>query len=450
MNKTLVIFPNQLYTANKALSRQYDRIYIVEEPRYFSSPYKVNKIKLAYMVAAMHAHHTLLPKAQYVEHDHVEQLLHSLTSFDAWDPLDNDLVAKYPKMRILSTPLPNFMLTPSDLEEYHRKHTTTFSHSSFFNFAKAKTNVLTDTHNLDSQNRQSIKQAPAHKDAPQRFNSKHYARAMSYINHHPRFQDHPGSTTHVGMYPITPAHAKQALAAFITHRLHNFGPFEDAIDKDNTILFHSFLSAAMNIGILTPHDVIHAVLHATPKPPMNSVEGFIRQVLGWREYCGYLYKYRAKEIQVANHWGNTSTLPASWYTATTNIPPLNHEIQKALTFGYSHHIIRLMVFLNLMTLHRIHPSDMMKWFMEVVSIDAYPWVMLTNIYMMSWTWTKAMKKPYISTSAYILKMSNYPKGPWCTVWNELFYKFLHDKKDKFVGTSRIYLRHLNRQPSSAS
>lgn len=438
MNKNLVIFPNNLYAVNRALAKQYQQVFIVEEPSYFSSPYKISKVKLAYLVAAMHAHHdSCIPTAKYITHQEAENFLKSLPAFDAWDPLDNDLSQKYPNMQLINSPLPNFLLTPSDLEEYYKSHKTSMSHSSFYKFSKSKLNILNNIPNLDKENRLSIKQAPEYKDTLPVFKSKYYKLAQDYVEK--TFPDHIGTTEHVMTYPIAPAHAKRALKDFIKHRLNNFGPFEDSIDKENILLYHSCLSAAMNIGILLPKDVTASILKVSNQAPMNSIEGFIRQVAGWREYTRYLYKYHAKEISLSNHWQNKQNISKSWYTATTNIEPLDNEIKKALKYGYSHHIIRLMVFLNLLLLTRVHPQQMMKWFMEVVSIDAYPWVMLTNIYMMSWSWTKAMKKPYISTSSYILRMSNYKRGPWCKTWDDLFYKFIKDKREKFIGTSKIYL-----------
>lgn len=103
------------------------------------------------------------------------------------------------------------------------------------------------------------------------------------------------------------------------------------------------------------------------------------------------------------------------------------EIKKALKTGYAHHIIRLMIFLNAFKLMYIHPEDIYKWFMEIVSIDAYDWVMKSNIYCMGYYYENAMTKPYISSSNYILKMSNYKKEDWVNIWNALFYGYLHRK-----------------------
>jgi deoxyribodipyrimidine photolyase-related protein len=164
--------------------------------------------------------------------------------------------------------------------------------------------------------------------------------------------------------------------------------------------------------------VIDRVMARAGRIPMNSLEGFIRQVIGWREFMHGIYQHRGVEIRNGNFWGFDRPLPSSFYDGTTGIPPVDRVIRQLLDDGYCHHIERLMVLGNFMLLCRIKPDDVYRWFMEMF-VDSYDWVMVPNVYGMSQfadggTFTT---KPYISGSNYILKMSDEPKGEWCQIWD---------------------------------
>ena len=153
-------------------------------------------------------------------------------------------------------------------------------------------------------------------------------------------------------------------------------------------------------------------------------------------YFLYLYKYN--EL-LTNFFYNDKWLGKEWYTATTGLYVIDNEISKAIKYGYSHHIIRLMIFLNFMILSEIRPDDIYKWFMEVISIDAYDWVMISNIYSMGYFSKIGMRRPYLSSSNYIIKMSNYKKdGKWDIIWDEKFRNFVKSRKINF------YLRSIKK------
>jgi deoxyribodipyrimidine photolyase-related protein len=171
---------------------------------------------------------------------------------------------------------------------------------------------------------------------------------------------------------------------------------------------------------------------------MNSLEGFVRQVIGWREFVHGIYHHRGTEIRNGNFWNFDRPLPRSFYDATTGIPPVDRVIRQLLDDGYCHHIERLMVLGNFMLLCRIHPDDVYRWFMEMF-VDSYDWVMVPNVYGMSQfadggTFTT---KPYLSGSNYILKMSDEPKGPWCQIWDGLFWTFIGDHTPFFLKNPRL-------------
>ena len=146
----------------------------------------------------------------------------------------------------------------------------------------------------------------------------------------------------------------------------------------------------------------------------------------------YLYLYKYDILITSNKHKNYKKLNKNWYNATTGILIIDSEIKKAIKYGYAHHIVRLMVFLNFLILNEISPEDIYKWFMEVISIDAYDWVMIPNIYSMGGFSSIGMKRAYLSSSNYILKMSNYKKNDtWTLLWNDKFRSFVKSRNINF-------------------
>tara|TARA_B100001029_G_C14995707_1_gene414880 strand:+ start:507 stop:1121 length:615 start_codon:yes stop_codon:yes gene_type:complete len=169
--------------------------------------------------------------------------------------------------------------------------------------------------------------------------------------------------------------------------------------------------------------------------PINSVEGFIRQVLGWREFIKGVYWENMPQYKNLNFWSHKKKLKTSWYEGTTGIPPLDDAINESREYAYTHHINRLMIISNLMNLSGINPNEMYKWFMEMY-IDSYDWVMVPNVYGMGSYADGGIfsTKPYICASSYMLRMSNYKKGDWCDVVDGLYWSFV-DKNLKFFASN---------------
>ena len=240
-------------------------------------------------------------------------------------------------------------------------------------------------------------------------------------------------------YPCTHADAAQALEEFMRTKLTDFGQYEDAMLAQETTLFHSVLSPLLNIGLLQPMQVIHRLIDYanTHSIPLNSIEGIVRQILGWREFIQLIYQEAGSRQRSKNFWGFTHAMPDAFYTATTGIPPIDLTIQKLLRSGYNHHIERLMVLGNFMLLCEIAPDEVYRWFMEMY-IDAYDWVMVPNIYGMSQYSDGGMmtSKPYIGGSNYLMKMGNFPKGDWQAIWDGLFWRFLSKNRKVFGGNPR--------------
>ncbi|HRG90337.1 MAG TPA: FAD-binding domain-containing protein, partial [Chitinophagales bacterium] len=172
--------------------------------------------------------------------------------------------------------------------------------------------------------------------------------------------------------------------------------------------------------------------------PLNSLEGFIRQVIGWREFIRAVYEFKGTAERTRNYWGFNRKIPASFWNGTTGIAPIDTTIRKVLRTGYCHHIERLMLLGNFMLLCEFDPDEVYRWFMELF-IDAYDWVMVPNVYGMSQFADGGIMstKPYISGSNYVLKMSDYPKGEWCEVWDALFWRFIHTRRAFFLQNPRM-------------
>ena len=233
--------------------------------------------------------------------------------------------------------------------------------------------------------------------------------------------------------------AEILLDDFLDRYLENYGAFQDAINKDNTFMFHSLLSPYLNCGLLDPLLCIEKAItkynKSKGKIPINSVEGFIRQILGWREFIKGVYWENMPQYKNLNFWSHKRKLNENWYTGNTGIPPLDDAIKESEEFAYSHHINRLMIIANLMNLSGINPNEMYKWFMEMY-IDSYDWVMVPNVYGMGSYADGGIfsTKPYICGSSYMLRMSNYKKGEWCDIVDGLYWKFI-DKNIKFFESN---------------
>ncbi len=189
-----------------------------------------------------------------------------------------------------------------------------------------------------------------------------------------------------------------------------------------------------------PMEVVDQAIHYANEHeiPINSLEGFVRQIIGWREFIRGMYEAKGSDSRTANYWNHTRKMPASFYDGTTGIEPVDDTIKKVLRDGYSHHIERLMIIGNFMLLCEIDPKEVYRWFMELY-IDAYDWVMVPNVYGMSQFADGGFfaTKPYISGSNYVLKMSNYSKGPWQKTWDGLFWRFMDIHRDFFLKNPRL-------------
>ena len=320
-----------------------------------------------------------------------------------------------------------------------------FRLGNFYKVGRKKFNILVDGEgnplgdrwSFDEENRKKI---PAKTHVPElpEFNLSKYHDAVSSIIEK-SFSEHPGNTKNV-WFPVTRSEALDLLDDFLIQRFENFGAYEDAMLKGRNFLFHSCISAMLNIGLITPDIVIEKALDLFKKnkAPLNSIEGFIRQILGWREFIRGIYQLRGSKQKNSNFWSHQRKLSQSWYDGSTGLLPLDDCIKSAVKDGYSHHIPRLMVICNLMNMCEIDPKFIYKWFMEMY-IDASDWVMIPNVFGMA-TYSDGglmSTKPYTCSSNYILKMSNYEKGAWCDVIDGLYWRFVQKNVSFYSSNPRL-------------
>ena len=266
------------------------------------------------------------------------------------------------------------------------------------------------------------------------------------------FSDHPGCAQDFWL-PVSRTGVKKHLSQFLNERLCFFGPYEDAISARSDFLFHSVLSPFLNTGLLTPDEVVIEVLKTAKKNKisLHSVEGFIRQLIGWREFIRGIYHEFGEEQLKRNFWKHRRKLAPSWYDGTTGVVPLDHTIKKIMKLGYAHHIERLMVVGSLMLLLEIHPHEAYRWFMEMF-IDSADWVMGPNVFGMALFSDGGIfaTKPYICGSNYYRKMGGYTKGEWCEGVDGLYWGFIEKNRSYFEKNPRMSfaLKSLKKMPSA--
>ena len=253
------------------------------------------------------------------------------------------------------------------------------------------------------------------------------------------FKTHPGLNDDM-IYPVKRSDARLWLKHFYEKKLHHFGEFEDAIVKNEPFVFHSLLSPLINCGLLTPREVIDEALKfaAINKPPLNSLEGFIRQIMGWREFIRGIYIFYSEKQESSNFFLHERNLSDRWYSGSTGIEILDNTISKVNRYGYAHHIERLMILSNLMLLCEIHPRKVHHYFSQMF-VDSFDWVMGPNIYGMGQFSDGGIfaTKPYICGSNYMHKMSDYKRGEWCEVVDALYWTFMEKNKLFFQSNPRL-------------
>ena len=316
--------------------------------------------------------------------------------------------------------------------------------TSFYISERKKRNILIDNFEkplfgkwtFDTENRKKYpeKKTPPSVKFPTK--NKYVTDAEDYIK--ANFSDNFGEISDVFSYPINFNDSKIWLKNFISERFKEYGIYQDAIVSNNSILNHSILSPLMNSGLLTPKIIIDQVKEMHQIIPINSLEGYIRQIIGWREFIRGVYVFHGTKQRNSNYFNFKRKIPKSFYSAETGIEPIDETIKKINKSAYASHIERLMILGNFMSLCEFRPNDVYQWFMELF-IDSYDWVMVPNVYGMSQFSDGGLMstKPYISSSNYILKMSNFKKVPWTEIWDALYWNFISNYADHLRKNIRM-------------
>jgi deoxyribodipyrimidine photolyase-related protein len=290
----------------------------------------------------------------------------------------------------------------------------------FYRHMRKQTGVLMDAHgepeggqwNYDAENRESFgKAGPPSLPAMPRFKPDAMTQqTCADVEQH--FGEHPGSLADFN-WPVTRAEALRAMQVFMRERLPQFGRFQDAMWSDEAFLFHSLISSALNLHLLDPREVIEAALSEwrAGKVELAGAEGFIRQILGWREFMRGVYWLDMPGMRAANHYQCTTSLPQWYWSGQTQMNCMRQSISQTLAHGYAHHIQRLMVTGNFALIAGIVPQEVCDWYLAVY-VDAVEWVELPNTAGMALyaNGGRFTTKPYAASGAYIKRMSNYCSG----------------------------------------
>jgi len=389
---------------------------------------------------------------------------HKIREIHLLDPNEYDTFHSLPALsKKLGVPIrrhasPQFLVPRTEFATWAegKKHLLMETH---YRRLRTERNILLDAKgkpeggdwNLDDQNRRTYREFakanPTVPPFPPPIQDPIVKKVAQEVAAH--FPTHPGQADQLWV-PVTRAGALDWLKTFIRQRLAQFGPWEDTMVEGQQILFHSVLSPLLNIGLLTPQECIQAAEKAyrEGKAPLNSVEGFIRQILGWREFIHGIYWLKMPEYRKANFLGADRPLPRWAYTGETDMRCVSQAIHGAVDHAYNHHIQRLMVLGNYFLLGGYEPQAVLRWYTEMY-LDAYDWVMVPNVLGMILFADGGFfaTKPYAAGAAYQDKMGNHcascqfdPKqreGPKACPFHSLYWNFFGQHAKLFGKNPRI-------------
>ena len=458
MSEATLIYPHQLFTTHPALTPQ-RKVFLIEEPL-FLTEFPIHTQKLLLHRLSMQAYKKDLEARGYdVSYLSIDTLsdtasaftavaalsfttIHIVDTTDYWLEKRIKTAAASHGFTLVRYESPLFLLSKEEATTLYlqsKKH-----HATFYKKLRTRTQILMDDNggpvgdrwSFDSENQKKL---PKGIVLPSDISYAHTTDSEEALSWLSSFSSERYGEAKMWL-PYTRVDALQYLAEFLDERLENFGDYEDALTTKHTRLFHSTLSPLLNIGLLSPQEVITAALEKSKAKdiPIASLEGFIRQILGWREFIRASYECDSVLMRTKNFWKHCRPLPASFWDATTGLLPLDTSIERALQYGYNHHIERLMVIGNFMLLTETHPDAVYRWFMAMY-VDAYDWVMVPNVYGMSQfaDGGSFATKPYISGSNYLRKMSDYSSGEWEELWTSLYWNFINTHHEFFIRNHRL-------------
>jgi deoxyribodipyrimidine photolyase-related protein len=458
MNILLILFPNQLFE-DKYINKINDKLHVILwEHDYFFKKFKYHKMKLTFHVVTMQQYfndlnydklyiknidknHKKIIK-EYIKKNKIEKIIF-------FNPIEKELIKLTEQYNSELLPSPYFLNSYLD----NNDNISSVRHDAFYKYQRIKLKIMINNKNkpeggkwsFDHSNRESFKKIDKINNELIVFKNRddQIKKAISYVNKY--FPDNYGTNDLIDfIYPINHEEAKKWLTHFINYKLEHFGKYEDALSSTIKFGYHSLLSPLNNIGLITSMDIIDKIKDLK-EFSINSKEGFIRQIIGWREYC-YLMYDKFSNYMIKNTYINLNkhTIPLKFWNGETKIPIIDDIIKKINKYAYSHHIERLMCIGNFLILIGIKQNEIYNWF-QTMYIDAYDVFMVPNVYGML-LYAKIennkhmMTKPYLCSSNYLLKMSDYKKSKieinnklyeWTDIFDSLYYNHINNYKDVF-------------------
>jgi deoxyribodipyrimidine photolyase-related protein len=468
--KVICLLGDQLFNPSHLPVKPNKEVLVfMREDRFLCTRFKYHKHKLIFFLSAMRRHAELLRKSGYQVHyeklDHIkegaqsseliytERLITVLRKCKATELLTFDINDKFfattlekacalQRIPITFWPNPMFLTPRAQLTALLGGKKKPFM-KSFYEAQRKRLKVLVEADgeptggkwSFDEDNRDPLPAGHLVPEVPQVLPGEVEQDVMKFVAK--EFADHPGAAEEFWL-PTTREGALAWAKRFFTERLVLFGPYEDALSQDQAFLYHSVLTPFLNTGLLTPQECLDAALKKNNKAiPLNSLEGFVRQLIGWREFVHGIYRHYSEVQETKNFFGHRGRLSSLWYTAQTGIEPLDDVIRKTLRYGYAHHIERLMVVGSLMLLLEIEPQEAHRWFMEMF-VDSADWVMGPNVYGMALFSDGGLfaTKPYFCGSNYYRKMGPYKKGGWQAGVDGLYWGFVDKNRAFFLKNPR--------------
>jgi deoxyribodipyrimidine photolyase-related protein len=429
--------------------------------RHFRDDLEARGITVRYLALDRHSHASLADALAAELKVQRPQLIAMLQAGDARVQASIQATVQRAKLPLEVLPDPHFLVEPETFQDWLRQRRQPRL-EDFYRVMRKQTGILMQNGkplggrwNFDAANRASFgRQGPTPPPPPPAFSPDRITREVIRLVNS-EFPEHPGALDTFD-WPVTVAEAQIALQDFVDHRLALFGTYQDAMWTGEPFLYHSLLSPAMNLKLLNPRDVLDAAVTSlhNDAAALACVEGFVRQVLGWREYVRGIYWARMPDYAELNALGAEQDLPAFFWSGDTDMVCLREVLAQTLDYGYAHHIQRLMVTGLFCLLLGVRPRQVHAWYLAVY-VDAVEWVELPNTLGMSQYADGGFlaSKPYVASGKYIDRMSNYCKGcrynpahatgddacPFTT----LYWDFLSHHRERFAHHPRTALQWRN-------
>ena len=472
-NMLLILFPTQLFE-NKHIdnifkaNKSNNHIIIIEHP-YFFTKYPYHKMKLVLHRASMMNYYDLINKkyhTQYIQYNEMNKIQsyvrdNHIGKIIFFNPIENELIdftnsklikgVDVKKVDIEILPTPYFLNSYQDNVKINDE-LGGLRHDLFYKNQRIMHDIMVKKNNnkyipdgnkwsFDTENRKPFEKTqnePNMLKYKSKTRNEYLEEAVEYVND--SFSKHYGDNNLDNfIYPINRKEALKWLKHFVSNKLDNFGKYEDALSSQIKFGYHSLLSPLTNIGLITPNDIIDSV--KSYKKNIASKEGFIRQVIGWREYCYFTYCLYSEKLAKTPLYGkNKNKIPKYVWNCSTQILPIDNILRNLSSNGYSHHIERLMGIGNFLVLIETDPKEIYNWF-QTMYIDAYDVFMIPNIYGMLCYGKLTdkyhmMTRPYFASSNYIMKMSDYKSKECVKIKNEVY------KWDDILDC--LYWEHINK------